>query len=376
MQPSGDAGALTNKLVLTKDSPIADVVYGIDNTFASRAVDEGVLAELQPGRQPRRGLRAAGRAGRRAAHPGRLQRRVRQHRRHLVRRGATYPRRRRSRTWRTERYRGLFVTPGAQHVLTGSRVPAATVARYGEDGWADYWRRLVDNDVKVTSGWSDAYQVDFTAGRRPRRPADRAVLRELAAVHDPRGRAASRRRARCSTPASGRWSTPPCSTGPPTPRAREALRRLHDRPRRSRRRCPTACTSSRSTRPPRCPSCWAEHAARRRRPGDGAGVRHRCDTAPSGWRQWADVTGLMRRRRGVRWRDRRAGGGPARSRSWSSSYCRSPAWWPAGSGSTASFDPLGALQVLTRSRTHRVLWFTSGRPRAATARDRAAGAAG
>ena len=43
VRPQGDAGELTNKLVLTKDSPLADGVYGIDNTFASRAVDEGVL---------------------------------------------------------------------------------------------------------------------------------------------------------------------------------------------------------------------------------------------------------------------------------------------------------------------------------------------
>src|SRR3954451_23482877 len=43
IQPHGDAGELTNKLVLTKDNPLADGVFGIDNTFASRAVDEGVL---------------------------------------------------------------------------------------------------------------------------------------------------------------------------------------------------------------------------------------------------------------------------------------------------------------------------------------------
>jgi thiamine transport system substrate-binding protein len=41
--PNGDAGQLTNKLVLTKDAPIADAVYGLDNTFASRALDAGVL---------------------------------------------------------------------------------------------------------------------------------------------------------------------------------------------------------------------------------------------------------------------------------------------------------------------------------------------
>src|SRR3954447_5438185 len=41
--PTGDAGALTNKLVLNKDDPTGDAVFGIDNTFGSRAIDEGVL---------------------------------------------------------------------------------------------------------------------------------------------------------------------------------------------------------------------------------------------------------------------------------------------------------------------------------------------
>jgi len=45
VRPSGDAGALTNKLVLTKENPIGDVAFGVDNTFASRALDEDVFAE-------------------------------------------------------------------------------------------------------------------------------------------------------------------------------------------------------------------------------------------------------------------------------------------------------------------------------------------
>jgi thiamine transport system substrate-binding protein len=40
----GNAGTLTNKLVLTKDDPIGDVAFGIDNTFGSRAIDGGVVA--------------------------------------------------------------------------------------------------------------------------------------------------------------------------------------------------------------------------------------------------------------------------------------------------------------------------------------------
>ena len=49
---SGDAGELTNQLVLTKGSPVADVVFGIDTTFASRAVSEGVLAAHTPADLP------------------------------------------------------------------------------------------------------------------------------------------------------------------------------------------------------------------------------------------------------------------------------------------------------------------------------------
>ena len=44
VRASGDAGALTNKLVLTQDDPLGDVAFGVDNTFASRALDEGVFA--------------------------------------------------------------------------------------------------------------------------------------------------------------------------------------------------------------------------------------------------------------------------------------------------------------------------------------------
>ena len=38
VRASGDAGKLTNKLVLTQGNPTGDVSFGIDNTFASRAL--------------------------------------------------------------------------------------------------------------------------------------------------------------------------------------------------------------------------------------------------------------------------------------------------------------------------------------------------
>ena len=42
----GDAGAMVNQLLLTAGNPLGDAVFGIDNTFASRALDAGILAPV------------------------------------------------------------------------------------------------------------------------------------------------------------------------------------------------------------------------------------------------------------------------------------------------------------------------------------------
>src|SRR5688572_19660462 len=40
---SGDAGESLNKAILTKDAPLADVLFGVDNTFLSRALDADIF---------------------------------------------------------------------------------------------------------------------------------------------------------------------------------------------------------------------------------------------------------------------------------------------------------------------------------------------
>ena len=40
---SGDAGSMLNQAVLTKDAPIADVLFGVDNTFLSRALEADIF---------------------------------------------------------------------------------------------------------------------------------------------------------------------------------------------------------------------------------------------------------------------------------------------------------------------------------------------
>ncbi len=99
VKASGDAGALTNKLVLTKDDPTGDAVFGIDNTFGSRAIDEGVLAPYAA-KLPDGADQYALRGRRRPRpHPGRHRQRVRQRRRHVVRRRTAFRSPRRSTTW-------------------------------------------------------------------------------------------------------------------------------------------------------------------------------------------------------------------------------------------------------------------------------------
>src|SRR5204863_7106518 len=39
----GDAGTVVNEAILTKNAPLGDVLYGVDNTFLSRALDAGIF---------------------------------------------------------------------------------------------------------------------------------------------------------------------------------------------------------------------------------------------------------------------------------------------------------------------------------------------
>jgi thiamine transport system substrate-binding protein len=163
VRPQGDAGELTNKLVLTKDSPLADGVYGIDNTFASRAVDEGILtpyaAKALPSSADRYRLSGKGQDDLTPVDYGDVCVNVDDS--WFAAHHLTPPRTLDDLT--RPQYRGLFVTPGATTSSPGLAFLLATIAAKG-DGWQDYWKRLMANGAKVTSGWTDAYEVDFTAG--------------------------------------------------------------------------------------------------------------------------------------------------------------------------------------------------------------------
>jgi thiamine transport system substrate-binding protein len=151
VQP-GDGGALVNQLVLTKDAPLGDLVFGIDNSFASRAVDEGVVAPTD--------LPDAYEGALVPVDYGDVCINV-------------------DHAWFTEKglaepvtledlakpeYKDLLVVPNAVTSSPGLSFLLATVGAFGEDGWVDYWKALKANGLKVADGWSDAYSTDFSGG--------------------------------------------------------------------------------------------------------------------------------------------------------------------------------------------------------------------
>ena len=168
--PSGDAGELTNKLVLTKDHPIADAVYGLDNTFASRALDAGVLEDDAATDAPAsaRDYDLPGDDGGALAPVDWGDVCVNVDDAWFRKDGRPAPRTLDDLT--EPAYKGLFSTPSAASSSPGFAFLLTTVAAYGEDGWQDYWKRLVDNGARIAGSWTDAYEGDFTAAGQGDRP--------------------------------------------------------------------------------------------------------------------------------------------------------------------------------------------------------------
>jgi thiamine transport system substrate-binding protein len=165
VRASGDAGTLTNKLVLSQGNPQGDVAFGVDNTFASRALDNDVFApyaaELPAGAEAYVLPGDDGADGARLTPVDNGNVCVNVDTTWFAAEGLAPPESLDDLI--DPAYEDLFVLPGAASSSTGLAFLLATIAEYGDD-WPAYWTRLMDNGAKLTAGWSDAYEVDFTQG--------------------------------------------------------------------------------------------------------------------------------------------------------------------------------------------------------------------
>ncbi len=164
----GDAGSMVAGAVLAAGSPTADVMYGVDSTLLSRALDAGVFEPYTPEGigvvAP--GLRAGAADG--AVTPidyGDVCINIDDAA--LADLGVPAPTALEDLV-RPE-YRDLLVVQDPGTSSPGLAFLLATIARFG-DAWPDYWQQLSDNGVKVASSWTDAYVGDFSGGGDGNRP--------------------------------------------------------------------------------------------------------------------------------------------------------------------------------------------------------------
>ncbi len=164
----GDAGAMVNQLLLTGSNPLGDAVFGIDNTFASRALDAGVLAPYTSP-EAAKGADAFGIGDDRLTAVDYGDVCVNVDHAYFAEKGLVEPA-----TFEDlakPEYKDLLVTPSPATSSPGLAFLLGTIAHFGPDGWQNYWTQLKDNGVKITGGWTDAYTVDFSGssgkGSRP-----------------------------------------------------------------------------------------------------------------------------------------------------------------------------------------------------------------
>ena len=168
---SGDAGLMLNQALLSAENPLADVIYGVDNTFLSRALAGDILEPYQ--------------APALADIPDELELDP-EFRMLPVDFGdvcLNY-----DKAWFDEHglmppqdldaltrpeYKGLTVVENPATSSPGLAFLLATVGRFGEGGdydYLDYWADLRANDVLVAGGWEDAYWGSFTYASDGDRP--------------------------------------------------------------------------------------------------------------------------------------------------------------------------------------------------------------
>ena len=163
---SGDAGAVLNKAILTKDAPLGDILFGVDNTFLSAALEADIF---EPYESPL--LNETPDAFKlddsyRALPVDYGDVCINYDKAYFADNSLPVPQSLDDLT--KPDYAGLLVVENPATSSTGLAFLLATVAHYG-DSFTEYWQALKDNGVVVVDGWETAYYTNFSgsSGRGP-----------------------------------------------------------------------------------------------------------------------------------------------------------------------------------------------------------------
>jgi thiamine transport system substrate-binding protein len=164
---SGDAGAALNKAILSKAAPLADVFYGVDNTFLSRALSSDIY---EPYASPAlRNIPAEFQLDPtdRALPVDYGDVCINYDKAYFSEHSLAIPQS--LEDLAKPDYKGLLVTENPASSSPGLAFVLATIKHFGDPGYLDYWKQLRQNGVVVVDGWETAYYTNFSgsSGRGP-----------------------------------------------------------------------------------------------------------------------------------------------------------------------------------------------------------------
>jgi thiamine transport system substrate-binding protein len=164
----GDAGTLVTKAVLASGNPEADVLWGVDNTLLSRALDANVFVPHMSVHRDDLDKTAVALAPNGEVTPvdsGDVC--INYDKAWFAERNISPPLTLQALTSST--YRNLLVVPNPVSSSPGLAFLLATIAEFDDD-WQTWWTAMRDNDVLIVESWSDAYYGHFTAASDGSRP--------------------------------------------------------------------------------------------------------------------------------------------------------------------------------------------------------------
>jgi thiamine transport system substrate-binding protein len=156
---AGDAGEVLNKAILTQEAPLADVLYGVDNTFLSRALEAGIFEPYRPGLLESVADEFELDNSNRATPVDYGDVCINYDRDYFLKSGLAIPAS--LEDLLKPEYKGLLVVENPATSSPGLAFLLATRAHFGED-YLEYWAGLKNNGVVVVDGWETAYYTNFS----------------------------------------------------------------------------------------------------------------------------------------------------------------------------------------------------------------------
>lgn len=157
---SGDAGAMLNRAILTKNAPQADLLFGIDNTFLSRALSQNLFLPYESA-----GLDQVSQEfildGEHRVTPidyGDVC--INYDKTYFSSHQLALPESLADLT--KPEYAGLLVVENPTTSSPGLAFLLATIAEYGPDGYLQYWEALKQNGLVIANDWESAYYTHFS----------------------------------------------------------------------------------------------------------------------------------------------------------------------------------------------------------------------